>query len=47
MALLYLRVSTSEQERTGVGLAFQRATCLEYARVHGWQISQEYLDIMP
>ena len=45
-ALVYVRVSTGEQERTGVGLAFQRASCVEYARAHGWPIRNLYLDVM-
>jgi Resolvase, N terminal domain len=45
-ALVYLRVSTGEQERTGVGLAFQRASCVEYTRAHGWPIRKVYLDVM-
>ncbi|MBV9173276.1 MAG: recombinase family protein, partial [Chloroflexi bacterium] len=46
-ALVYLRVSTGEQERTGVGLAFQRATCAQYAQAHGLTIGRHYLDVMP
>jgi DNA invertase Pin-like site-specific DNA recombinase len=45
-ALVYLRVSTEEQERTGVGLAVQRASCREYIRLHQWRPGAEYIDVM-
>jgi DNA invertase Pin-like site-specific DNA recombinase len=45
-ALVYLRVSTGEQERTGVGLAVHRASCRQYAQLHHWRIAGEYVDVM-
>lgn len=40
----YLRVSTSEQGKTGIGLEAQRKTISDIARLKGWEVSW-YTDI--
>ena len=46
VALMYIRVSTEEQERTGVGLGLQRSTCREYIRARKWRAGREFMDVM-
>jgi DNA invertase Pin-like site-specific DNA recombinase len=47
VALVYLRVSTGEQERSGVSLGVQRARCRAYLEGSGWRSGGEYVDVMP
>lgn len=43
--IIYMRVSTDEQGRTGLGLAAQRRTCRAYAAYkEDWQVVGEYTD---
>ena len=44
-AVLYARVSSREQEREGYSIPAQRKTLVEYARLHGFQIDHEFIDI--
>jgi DNA invertase Pin-like site-specific DNA recombinase len=46
MGPIYLRVSTEEQERAGVGLAVQRSSCRDYVRIHNWRSGPEFVDVM-
>ncbi|HEV2122618.1 MAG TPA: recombinase family protein [Chloroflexota bacterium] len=46
VALIYTRVSTDRQERDGVSLDAQLATCRRYAASHGWVLGNEYQDVM-
>ena len=43
-AALYLRVSTSDQAISGLGIAAQRTRCRAMAEVKGWQVVAEYAD---
>lgn len=44
-ALIYMRVSTDEQGRSGLGLAAQRRTCRAYVTMkEDWQVAGEYTD---
>jgi DNA invertase Pin-like site-specific DNA recombinase len=45
-ALLYIRVSSDEQEREGLSLAAQLAAVRHYAAEHGWLIVGEYQDVL-
>jgi site-specific DNA recombinase len=45
LVILYLRVSTDEQSRSGFGLDRQIKSCLEYTRRHGFELAGDsYLD---
>jgi len=41
----YLRVSTSRQGRSGLGLEAQRTTIAQFAAAHGFTITAEYLEV--
>jgi hypothetical protein len=41
-----LRVSTADQERTGVSLGVQRSSCRQYVSLLGLEVAGEYLDVM-
>lgn len=43
-AALYLRVSTSDQAESGLGIAAQKTRCRAMAEVKGWQVVGEYAD---
>jgi DNA invertase Pin-like site-specific DNA recombinase len=43
-AVLYTRVSTEKQERSGLGLEAQLTTCRDYAKRKGYQVIGEYSD---
>lgn len=42
--VVYLRVSTDEQARTGGGLAAQESECRAYAERQGWTVTGVFLD---
>ena len=44
-AVLYARVSSREQEREGYSIPAQRKLLIEYARVRGFRIEREFVDI--
>lgn len=44
--LLYIRVSSDDQEREGYSLPAQLADCRRYAAQQGWVIAQEYVDVL-
>jgi site-specific DNA recombinase len=44
--LIYTRVSSDEQAREGVSLDAQLAECRRYALAHGWDLGDEYQDVM-
>lgn len=44
LTVVYLRVSTDEQARTGGGLAAQEAECRAFAERQGWTVSEVFLD---
>lgn len=46
VALIYIRVSTAGQERDGLTLEAQLASCRRYVAEHGWILGREYEDIM-
>jgi len=41
---MYIRVSTDEQSRSGLGMEAQRAACMGLAALHGFSIVGEYVD---
>src|ERR1700675_2934280 len=41
----YLRVSTSEQGRSGLGLEAQRAAIAQFAKTEGFKVSEWFTDI--
>lgn len=43
--VLYTRVSTSRQSKSGLGLEAQRTACQQFAAQHGFQIVQEFQDV--
>lgn len=43
--VLYTRVSTDRQGKSGLGLEAQRTACQQFATQHGFQIVQEYKDV--
>ena len=45
-ALIYTRVSSDEQAREGISLDAQLAECRRYAVAHGWDLGDEYQDVM-
>ncbi|CAA9264029.1 MAG: hypothetical protein AVDCRST_MAG77-2825 [uncultured Chloroflexi bacterium] len=45
-ALLYIRVSGDDQEREGLSLPTQLASCRRYAAEKGWAIGEEYRDVL-
>ena len=44
-AIVYLRVSTERQGRSGLGLEAQREAATRYAKAHGLEIAAEFLEI--
>jgi DNA invertase Pin-like site-specific DNA recombinase len=42
--VIYLRVSTEEQERSGLGREAQEATCRKYASRQGWEIAAIHVE---
>jgi len=44
-AILYLRVSTSRQGRSGLGIDAQRSICRNFAEANGYQIHGEYVEV--
>ena len=44
-AMAYARVSSREQEREGYSIPAQRKLLAEYARVQGFRIEREFIDI--
>ena len=42
--VIYLRVSTEEQERSGLGREAQEAACRKYAARQGWEIAAVYVE---
>ena len=45
-AIVYLRVSTDEQQESGLGLEAQLASCKGIAERNGWEISSIFEDAM-
>lgn len=45
-ALIYTRVSTDEQARSGLSLDTQLSECRQYAVRQGWSIGHEYCDVL-
>lgn len=43
--VLYTRVSTDRQGKSGLGLEAQRTACQQFAAQHGFQIVQEFKDV--
>jgi site-specific DNA recombinase len=43
-ALIYCRVSTTEQADSGLGLEVQRRKCEAYCDVQGWTIAGLFVD---
>ncbi len=43
--ILYTRVSTNSQAKSGLGLAAQRSLCEQFATQHGYEIINEYTEI--
>ena len=43
--VLYTRVSTGRQGRSGLGLEAQRAACHQFASQHGFEISREFSEV--
>src|SRR5579872_4567530 len=44
-AVIYARVSSREQEREGYSIPAQRKLLNEYARVRGFRVQQEFIDV--
>jgi DNA invertase Pin-like site-specific DNA recombinase len=44
-AVIYARVSSREQEREGYSIPAQRKLLNEYARVRGFRVEQEFIDV--
>ena len=44
-AIAYARVSSREQEREGYSIPAQRKLLAEYARVRGFRIEHEFIDV--
>src|SRR5436853_5140772 len=44
-AVIYARVSSREQERAGYSIPAQRKLLNEYARVRGFRVQQEFIDV--
>jgi DNA invertase Pin-like site-specific DNA recombinase len=45
MTVSYLRVSTSKQGRSGLGIEAQRAACMHFAEAQGVEIAAEFVEI--
>ena len=43
--IIYYRVSTDRQGKSGLGLAAQRAACEQFAHNHGYEISAEFREV--
>jgi DNA invertase Pin-like site-specific DNA recombinase len=43
--LAYLRVSTSRQGRSGLGMEAQRANIARFAKVEGYELIGEYVEV--
>lgn len=43
--IIYLRVSTDRQGKSGLGIEAQRTACQQFAAQHGFQIVQEFQDV--
>src|SRR5712671_4236562 len=43
--IVYFRVSTKHQQRSGLGIEAQRAAVKRFAEAEGMQIAAEYVDI--
>ena len=46
LALIYTRVSSDEQKRSGLSLDAQLSACRRYAAERGWVIGDEYTDVL-
>ena len=44
-AVIYARVSSREQEREGYSISAQRKLLAEYARLRGFCVQQEFIDV--
>lgn len=44
-AIMYARVSTSRQGRSGLGLAAQKAAVESFAALHGFSLVEEYVEV--
>ena len=43
-AIIYIRVSTTEQAETGYSLKSQEELCLEYAKRNGYEVSKIFIE---
>ncbi len=43
--IIYYRVSTDRQGKSGLGLAAQRVACEQFAHNHGYEISAEFREV--
>ena len=46
LALIYTRVSSDEQHKSGLSLDAQLAACRRYAAERGWILGDEFKDIL-